>query len=1037
MSGLEALALACSVMQVISFAVETIPACKAIYDGKPTSNDRLKENAAAVAKHTSEIQIYFNKLTDTSEYDDILAIAKKCEESALELGNIVPTSAGEGSWTKAVKTKFKDWRNKNKVEKLEKSFQDCAKIMETQILLGECIRNHARELRQSAQFSDLSQELRHFVSQYAAGHLEVLELVRSEHRQTRDHTTKEATTAAESVKAHVTTEIKDLKTRNFTAKQRKRFLSSLKFKDMNARRNAIMEPNEATFNRIFGIRDVTGIDSEVCENHYFPIQGYSGFSKGLVDQTWDDFVEWLQSDGELYWISGKPGSGKSTLMQFLTTHDDTERALNKWTASTTIISHFFWKIGSELQSSIKGLLCSLLYQILSGDKNLVDQILNQFQEVQRKDSVSDWSVGELRCILLEAMELCSGSLCIFIDGLDEVSDRDGAENLMKIVDLLRKQQKVKLCVSSRPERRFELRLGVCPRLQLHKLVWPDMQSHVNSSLGPLLEAKSISVPTQEKIAFRLVERSDGVFLWLYLALQSIREGIVNEDGEAELLLRLQHLPREIEKLYSDMWMRLNESKAIYREKAARYFNLIIAWNGQATLCQVMAANHLQMDDVLFKCDLETVRGRVEKLVEATQKEIRTRCAGLLEVRSEGWWREESTDPLGVHTHVHFMHRTAHDFLVNTEAGKEILRWDTFPLGDHHLNMVKGSLCQAEILHRLCQGRSGRYINTSRTLDQLERVLETKKLRPFLLHAWDMYDRGALIGTSEDYLAELASYRSFDWFVFEEVDTGGSSLATAVLQDLQPQANPTLVPKLLDCGASPDSKAPPVRTLLPGKFTRMESALALMLQRAAAEARKWPRGVPTRTSELTAESILILLQATSTDFRDRTTVVYRMYEYEDFIPVQDILNYPEMRKKYSMFILDVNISYLVKIVYELYEHSIMDDSLLSKLRKVHNQIVTLARPFAWIRFYSPQSSTGNSPRSWYTPLIPKSGEISSASLIRDVDATALENFASLSSGKEVMDLRKWKEVDFSDLYILAEERLGVCFTSDLVTQHEEA
>ena len=37
----------------------------------------------------------------------------------------------------------------------------------------------------------------------------------------------------------------------------------------------------------------------------------------LSEEPWSNFVEWLESDSRLYWITGKAGSGKSTLMKFI------------------------------------------------------------------------------------------------------------------------------------------------------------------------------------------------------------------------------------------------------------------------------------------------------------------------------------------------------------------------------------------------------------------------------------------------------------------------------------------------------------------------------------------------------------------------------------------------------------------------------------------------------------------------------------------------------------------------------------------------
>jgi hypothetical protein len=36
-----------------------------------------------------------------------------------------------------------------------------------------------------------------------------------------------------------------------------------------------------------------------------------------VKQPWSDFSEWLEHGNGIYWISGKAGSGKSTLMRYI------------------------------------------------------------------------------------------------------------------------------------------------------------------------------------------------------------------------------------------------------------------------------------------------------------------------------------------------------------------------------------------------------------------------------------------------------------------------------------------------------------------------------------------------------------------------------------------------------------------------------------------------------------------------------------------------------------------------------------------------
>lgn len=46
-------------------------------------------------------------------------------------------------------------------------------------------------------------------------------------------------------------------------------------------------------------------------------------------------VDWLREGSGTYWVSGKAGSGKSTLMKYLHNHEDTLTALRSWAAKSS------------------------------------------------------------------------------------------------------------------------------------------------------------------------------------------------------------------------------------------------------------------------------------------------------------------------------------------------------------------------------------------------------------------------------------------------------------------------------------------------------------------------------------------------------------------------------------------------------------------------------------------------------------------------------------------------------------------------------
>jgi hypothetical protein len=76
-------------------------------------------------------------------------------------------------------------------------------------------------------------------------------------------------------------------------------------------------------------------------------------------------TEWLRKGTGLFWVSGKPGSGKSTFMKFLLNDPRTRELLHKWNSpSSQIIGNFFFHYrGTLLQKSFEGLLRSLVTQL--------------------------------------------------------------------------------------------------------------------------------------------------------------------------------------------------------------------------------------------------------------------------------------------------------------------------------------------------------------------------------------------------------------------------------------------------------------------------------------------------------------------------------------------------------------------------------------------------------------------------------------------------------------------------------------------------
>jgi predicted ATPase len=133
-------------------------------------------------------------------------------------------------------------------------------------------------------------------------------------------------------------------------------VESLRYETINERYETVSDAHQKTFEWIFKPTDES--------NH--PDQG-----------LWSDFVTWLREGDGIYWINGKAGSGKSTLMRYIYEDPRTQEHLKVWAGETPVHTpmFFFWWRGTKLQKSQDGLLRSLLYAVLQQTPEFVPFVL--------------------------------------------------------------------------------------------------------------------------------------------------------------------------------------------------------------------------------------------------------------------------------------------------------------------------------------------------------------------------------------------------------------------------------------------------------------------------------------------------------------------------------------------------------------------------------------------------------------------------------------------------------------------------------------
>jgi hypothetical protein len=176
------------------------------------------------------------------------------------------------------------------------------------------------------------------------------------------------------------------------------------------------------------------------------------------------------------------------------------------------------------------------------------------------------------------------------------------------------------------------------------------------------------------------------------------------DGDTgqSLIERVDQLPSEVHDRHADIWSRLNERNPTYRKYAVRYFLYVIHCHGRAkffdqnkplvlwsaslrmpALAQIAFAEWSGKETYLLEYRGTMDLIDLEKLCINTKHKIESRCGGLLQIRKvdlrRGLRMPEIMDMLS--ESVDFIHRTAYDFLVETETGQKILSTHNTPTSD--------------------------------------------------------------------------------------------------------------------------------------------------------------------------------------------------------------------------------------------------------------------------------------------------------------------------------------------------------------------
>ncbi|KAL2060353.1 hypothetical protein VTL71DRAFT_9748 [Oculimacula yallundae] len=673
MEGLAAFGIVVNVIQLVDFTSKLVAGGHEIYksaDGQLVEHSEIQKItvrlSTASKKVADDLSSLKSKRSLTSSEQELVQLGHECVEIATELHDALEKLKVGGkvgkrqSFRQALLTVW----HKDKIEGLEKRLDRFRQQLVTEIL--DMLRVEAREANEKqASVLNKVDQVEHSTRTLGNNLLQHID----DSKRWKDDLIEAFHKAPPSIyNGYEAVEYQEKLQEQF----RSTLLNRLRFSGIREREERIAEAEEQTFEWIY-------CDPEISS------------------KPWTSFIAWLgDPDSALYWITGKAGAGKSTLMKYLHRDRRTLHFLEKWVQGSNLVTaaFFFWNSGTSMQMSMIGLLQSLLYQLLTPLRSSAVKAFPQRWEEFNLfgEDMSPWSWEELsRALKLLVSQIhANDKFFIMIDGLDEF-DGIHAELIDLIVDLAKSTKNLKVCAASRPWASFEDAFKGRPSLMIQDLTAPDIQlyvyTHFRENIG-FNELEERDPEYAKKLLNEVAAKSDGVFLWVHLVVRSLLSGLTNGDRLSDLQSRLDALPQDLKVLFRKI---LDHLEPMYLEDASKLFQLVRAAISPPSLLSLSLAEE---DDpnIVFRAETKPRTNReLLSISKHMRRRLNSRCKGLLEVPTRTrdqdlikFEEREIDEPAYANFHdpgrsmarmqVQYLHRTVKDFLESPDIWAWVIEW---------------------------------------------------------------------------------------------------------------------------------------------------------------------------------------------------------------------------------------------------------------------------------------------------------------------------------------------------------------------------
>ncbi|KAL6693020.1 hypothetical protein J3F84DRAFT_396503 [Trichoderma pleuroticola] len=375
---------------------------------------------------------------------------------------------------------------------------------------------------------------------------------------------------------------------------------------------------------------------------------------------WSSFPKWLQDDfGRVYWITGKPGSGKSTMMKLISQEASVRDTLSQSLGSLRLllVKYYAWLPGSALQKSIEGLKKAIIYQALEQYPDLAPILAPRrwvfCQVLGSILGLPAWYTWEVEESFGALLSLCGKTikLVLFVDGLDEF-DTPASEVVKTIQHITATcNTALKICAASRPWTEFQDEFHQSPMLQMNLLTENDMNIFVGNNFKNnrgFVEQRQLNPEAASQLLADIVQRVNGVF---YRVLEA--------------------LPTSLSSLYDVIWACIRPNNL---PDASYMIQVLRAYDGPMPWLTLWVIEESRFSPIRASFIMESNSREVALRSLRRKLAARTKC--ILEV--------SGGETLGC---VDFVHRTARDWAIQPENWQLICSSSEEQL-DPHLCILK-------------------------------------------------------------------------------------------------------------------------------------------------------------------------------------------------------------------------------------------------------------------------------------------------------------------------------------------------------------